>query len=234
MPITTSSTDLILAGHGSYEGGADNFVMPANVDFYLLQPVGTGLTDGPALALVGNKPIDRLVLRTSITAVTDLQPMGMPKVFKAGEMAPNLVLHDLADLKTAVQAAIPKGATNVIMVGKDTKLQDLLKTDAVQKLIKANTARQPGSKTRVFWAACANQGTNPDAGSFVWSNANAVAHAAVAYVKSLKPSAPNYDKAIKAAGAALDAAKIDPLNSAAAVKAAKVFDAATADVLKAL
>ncbi|NHZ93147.1 hypothetical protein F2P45_29665 [Massilia sp. CCM 8733] len=234
MPVTTSSNDVILAGHGSYEGGADNFVMPANVDFYLLQPVGTGLTDGPVLALVGCKPIDRLVLRTSVTAVSDLQPMGMPKIFRAGERAPNLVLYDLGSLKSTVQAAIPRGASNVVMVAKDTKLQDLLKSDAVQKVIKANTAKQTGARTRVFWAACANQDSNPDAGPFVWSNANAVAHAAVAYVKSLKDTAPNYDNALKAAGAALDAAKKDPFDTAAAVKAAKVFDAATAAVLKAL
>jgi len=234
MPITTTSNDIILAGHGSYEGGAAQFTVPAGIDLYLLQPVGSGLTDGPVLALVGNKPIDRLVLRTSITLVSDLQPTGMPQVIKAGEKAPNLVLHDLSTLKKLVQDAIPKGATNVVLVSQDARLQDLLNSDAVQKQVKSNAAKRPGTNTRVFWAACANQDSNPDAGSFVYSNAIAVAFAATAYATNLAKTAPNFNAANKAASAALDAAKKEPYNTTAAVNAAKAFDAATAAYLKAL
>jgi hypothetical protein len=233
MPITTTSNDIIVAGHGSYDGGAANFTLPPHVDLYLILPVGYGLTDGPVTALVGRRPIDRLAI-VAPTAVTDLQPMGMPTVFRAGGSAPNLTLYDLGDERTAVTGALPTHADNVFMVSSPTKLQDLLNRADVKQRIAASLAAQPGANVRLFWAGCAIQNGNPDKGTFVYCNATAVAFAASAHVRALHKSGLPIDAPAEAANAALDAAKLHPMDTAGAVAAAALHDAATAKLLHAL
>jgi len=227
MPITTTPNDVILVGHGTYQGGANNFTLPAGVDLWMLQPVGSAVTDGPVTALVGNTPIDRLILRQSNGAWDDFRTLGLPNVIHGGQQAPNLILHDLGDLKPLVQAAIARGPNHVIMVTQDTTLQTLLARPDVQRLIQAHLASR--SALRVFWAACTHLQQNSDDPPAVYGNALAVAFAAVNYAKTHQTPA-----VIAAAGAATDYAQLHPQDGPGAVGAAAVHDATTANLVQAL
>jgi hypothetical protein len=233
MPIVTTQNDIIAAGHGTYPSATSTFVLPAHVDLYLILPLGYILTDGPVTALVGRQPIDRLAIKTA-TGVTDLQPMGMPTVYKGGKPAPNLILHDLEDLRTTVTAAIPVGANNVFTVTADTTLQDLLNRSDVRTRMDAIQTAHPGANVRLFWAACAKQATNPDPGLSVYCNAKALAFAATAHVQALNKAGHLTDGALDAALAVLNAATVNQLDTASAIAAAAPHDPATANLLHAL
>lgn len=227
MPITTTPNDVIFVGHGTYQGGAQNFTVPVGVDLWMLQPVGSAITDGPVTALVGNTAIDRLIVRQPNGECDDFHALGLPQVIHGGQQAPNLILHDLADLKQLVQNATPKGPNHVITVTQDTNLQTLLARPDVQKLIQAHVASH--TVLRVFWAACTHLQQNPSDPPAVYGNALAVAFAASKYAQAQRTPA-----AIAAAGAALDYAKLHPQDGPGAVAAAALHDATTANLIHAL
>ncbi len=224
MPITTTSNDVIFVGHGTYQGGAQNFTVPAGVELWMLQPVGSAITDGPVTALVGNTAIDRLILCQTNGECDDFHTLGLPQRIAAGQQAPNLILHDLADLKALVQAAIPRGPNHVIMVTQDTNLQTLLGLPDVQKMIQAHVASH--TVLRVFWAACTHLQQNPNDPPAVYGNALAVALAAAKFAKTH-----NTPAVVAAAGAALDFARLHPQDGPGAVAAAAAHDATTANLI---
>jgi hypothetical protein len=220
MPIRTTANDVILVGHGSYQGGAVNFQLPAHVELHLLQPVGAAMTDGPVKALVGQRPIDRLILwqtGTGADRFDDLPKRGIPTVYSGPTQVPDLVLHDLGDLKTLVQSAIAKGPNHVIMVTKDTRLSQVMVMPDIQKLIAA--AGAAGSRLRVFWAACAVQSETDHGIPSVYCNGLAIA-AAVSEFARHNPAA------VAAKKAAFDYAKAHPDDTAGVLAAAIAKDPA--------
>ena len=227
MPITTTPNDVIFVGHGTYQGGAQNFALPAGVELWMLQPVGSAITDGPVTALVGNIPIDRLILRQANGACDDFHTLALPQRIAAGQQAPNLILHDLGDMKAMVQAATPRGPNHVIMVTQDTTLQNLLGLSDVQNMIRAHVANH--TVLRVFWAACTHLQQNPNDPPAVYGNALAVAFAAVNYARTH-----NTPAVVAAAHAALDYAGLHPQDGTGAVAAAAAHDVTTANLVQAL
>lgn len=227
MPIVTNPNDVVFVGHGTYQGGAQNFQLPAGVELHILQAVGSAMTDGPVTALVGQLPIDRLILRQSNGAWNDFPALGLPQIYQGGQPAPDLVLHDLGPERAVIENAMPHGPHHVITVTVDTRLQQLLNRDDVQKLIANNL--HLGRSLRVFWAACTHLQQNPKDPPCVYGNALAVALAAVEYAQKTKSAA-----AIAAADAALQSAQQHPQNTAAAIAAARLHDNASADLTHAV
>lgn len=221
MPIQTNSNDVVLAGHGSYQGGVQNFQLPPNVDLYLLETVGIGLAVVTGMALVGNKPIDRMVAVFPTRQIQDLYNV-VPNIYKSGDLAPNLVLHNLGPQAPQMLGAVPAGAKNVFTVTADTTLQNLLQRPDVVACIAAQHAITK-TNVRVFWAACATQPTNPAAPTGAFHNALAVAYAATAYSNAN----PGNANAKLAAQAALAFANTNTENTAGAIAAAAAHDVAT-------
>jgi len=234
--ITTTSNDVIFCGHGTYPGGADICDLPAGTEFWITQPVGSVMTDGPVSALVGNRVIDRLTMqwgKGEDQQVDDLPDLGLPQVLTGPARIPNLILHDLGTLLPLIQAATPRGPHHVITVTEDTDLRTLLARPDVQALTRAHV--QAGTRLRIFWATCTAPDANQDNLPWVFHNAKAVAFAAVAYVFAQNKAHGRTDPRTEAAAnAALDAAKQNPDDTAAAIAAAAAHDATTANQTKAL
>ncbi len=223
MPITTTPNDVILTGHGSYQGGAAICPLPAHVELHLLQPVGSALTETVVNALVGNLPIDRLIVEHNASGtktVDDLSRMGIPQVYTGPTNVPNLVLHDLADLKASTQAAVVKGPNHVVMVSKDTVLSDLLLLPDIQQLIRVHTAAN--TNLRIFWAACTSATETTITGTpGVHSNGRAVALALSAAILA-KPNRTQAE--ISAACRAVDYAALHLQDTAGVIAAATAVD----------
>ncbi|MDH0648574.1 hypothetical protein N5D31_17350 [Pseudomonas sp. GD03867] len=229
--ITTSKDDLILVGHGTYLGGADTFVLPAGVELHITQPVGSALTVGAAGVLLANKAVDRAVLVQPSKQFDDFATLGLGSgtVYKPGERAPNLLLHDLGTLKPALQKLATQGASHVVYVGADTLLADVLAKDpTVKPLIAA--AVQAKKVLKVYWAACTALEQNPDAAPVVWFNGLAVANAALSHAAAT----PTDKTAEQAAQAANTYAQAHYLDSQGTIAAAAKFNTTVANLLKAL
>jgi hypothetical protein len=136
MTIQVTNADKVLLGHGSYLGGAQNFELPKGFELIILQPVGYTLGVDVAQKLIAQQAIDHLVLKHDNGSGDSV--WNLPgATYQGGNLAPNLVLHDLAGT-----AVVGSSAANVVLVRTDTSLSDLVKT------------LKP---TRLFWCACANQ-----------------------------------------------------------------------------
>ncbi|KPC52578.1 putative adhesin [Amantichitinum ursilacus] len=158
MAIQVSNQDIVALGHGSYEGGAKNFTLPAGVDLYILQPVGYTLTTGVAEALIGQRAIDKLYLShwqqgtKKWGPATEWEPS---PALPGGSLAPDLTLYPLGDLADWGKKTIG-GRTNVVLTDQQISLSELLKTNAaIQAAIKAQVAK--GGKLKLYWSACAAQ-----------------------------------------------------------------------------
>lgn len=209
MPITTTSKDVIFVGHGYYKGGAATFLLPDNVELWLIQTANSALTDGPVIELVSNYDIDRLMLRYNDSSFQDLAAMGIPLKYR--QTAPNLVLQNLDEEKSKIQNAISQGV--IKMVDSDTSLQQLLQLENIKELIAEH--RSKGTYLRVFWAACAVQDGNSEYPT-VFSNAMAIAFAATNYVQKNRDHIDG--KLIDQASKVVDFAKDNPHDTEGALK----------------
>ncbi|MBE0391982.1 hypothetical protein BJQ96_01827 [Flavobacterium sp. PL0002] len=152
MSVQITNKDIVLLGHGSYEGGAKNKKLPNNIDLYLLPPIGYTLKTDVAAAMIHQDQIAKIVLHhaTGGTEVVD-PPMA---VYKGGDLAPDLKLYNLGTLSDWGKKTIGD-KKNVVTVDKDILLSELILTndkikEAVKKLL-------PGEKLKLYWSACANQ-----------------------------------------------------------------------------
>lgn len=229
--ITTTKDDVILVGHGTYLGGAATFILPPGMELHITQPVGSALTVGAAGVLLANKTVDRAVLVQPSKKYDDFANLGLAAgtVYKAGDRAPNLVLHDLGALKASLQDLAKLGGGHVVYVSADTLLADMLKNDATVKSALA-LAVQAKKTLRVYWAACTAMGQNPDPAPVVWFNAMAVAAAASSYAAAT----PSDKSAPLAAKAAQDFANKSPFDTQGAVAAVSAIDKTAAGLLKPL
>jgi hypothetical protein len=156
MSIQVTDSDIVLLGHGTYKGGAQNFKLPDGVELYIVQPVGYTLMTTVAEALIGQQAIAAIKLHHKDSTPPDAW---LPEPLAGGAMAPDLILHDLDTLAKWGQKTI--GARrNVVTVDHDTRLSELLSGNAaIKAAIKAQTDK--GKKLRVFWSACAAQIDGP-------------------------------------------------------------------------
>lgn len=153
MTIQVNDKDIVFLGHGSYQGGAKNFALPNGVELYLMQPVGYTMTLAVAEALIGQQPIGKLRLKhDNGSGDADWEPAAP---IQGGNLAPDLILHDLGSLRSWGQGVIGNRG-NVVTVTGDTLLSALLAGNAaVKNAIKEQQSQ--GKKLRLFWSACANQ-----------------------------------------------------------------------------
>jgi len=151
MTVKVTDSDLILLGHGSYHGGADNITLPPNIDLYILQPVGYTLYTDVAEALIDQETITQLKLvHTDGESTLFDAPASM---CYGGKLAPNLTLYPLGELEEWGRNAIGS-KTNVVTVNTTTSLADLLESD---EIISAKRRLASGKNLKLYWSACANQ-----------------------------------------------------------------------------
>lgn len=157
MTLQANKDDIILLGHGGYEGGVDNFTLPAGLDLYILGPVGAVLQVAAAKLLIDAREIKKLVLDTHGKKSTLMPDNQFPHKYCAGQSAPNLWLSSLGPANDPIRTHLLTG--NVLvpeLVDAKTELADLVKLPAVAS--KAAEAAKVGKSVRMFWAACATQG----------------------------------------------------------------------------
>lgn len=153
MAVQINPDDIVLLGHGTYEGGAANFPLPAGIELHVLQPVGTRLRVSLARKLVAGQAVPTLWLMDGDRRVEDLGALGFPHVYANGENVPQLTLYPLGDVAAEFSGA--SRGMEVGMVDRPTSLQELLGKGLIQARIKEQRAQ--GKALRVFWLACANQ-----------------------------------------------------------------------------
>lgn len=222
MPLTTSQNDVVFVGHGAYRGGDAPFALPAGVELCLMQPVGSTMDARVAEALVGHRVIDRLILAYDDGSFENFATLGMPQWYRHPQQAPDLLLYDLGGLRAQIEAAMAPGPHHVVLVDAETRLSALFQRADIQQLIAAHVAAQ--QPLRVFWAACTHQDTDPDGSVCVYHNAAAVALAATRHALQRGTHA-----AADAAHAALARARQNADDTAGAIAAAALHDAATAN-----
>jgi len=152
MSVKVNDNDIVLLGHGSYDGGANNFMLPSNIDLYVLQPVGYSLTTDVASALIQQTQIDSLVLHHNGSGnATIAAPVA---VYTGGGNAPNFSLYNLGDLSDWGTKTIGS-KQNVVTVSATTTLSNLISSNA--KILAALKKLSKGDKLKLYWSACANQ-----------------------------------------------------------------------------
>ncbi|MBF4507269.1 hypothetical protein IRZ83_11350 [Flavobacterium sp. JLP] len=152
MSVQVTNKDVVLLGHGSYSGGVNNTTLPANIDLYLLPPVGYILMTDLAAALISQTKIDKIKLN---------HDGGSPEIvdapfaiYRGGGAAPNLTLYNLGDLVPWGEKTIAD-KKNVVTVSKTTLLSELIQSDP--KILAALKILSKGEKLKLFWSACASQ-----------------------------------------------------------------------------
>lgn len=153
MAVQITPNDLIMLGHGTYEGGAANFVLPDNVELHVLQPVGTCLRVALAQQLISGAAVATLWLMDGQRRIEDLTALGFPHVYSAGVRVPELTLYGLGSAAQYFQN--PGQGMQVLTVAQPTSLQALLALPGTQARI--DERKRQGHPLRVFWLACANQ-----------------------------------------------------------------------------
>lgn len=158
MSVKVTDKDIVLLGHGSYQGGADNFKLPERIDLYILQPVGYSLTTDVANALINQKLIEKLKLHhveNGHEIPLDPSVIDTPiAVFYGGNLAPDLILYDLGDLSEWGKKTIGD-KKNVVTVKEQTPLSQLIATN--EKINIALKMLPEGERLKLYWSACANQ-----------------------------------------------------------------------------
>lgn len=159
MTIQANKDDIILLGHGGYTGGVDNIPLPAGLDLHILGPVGAVLTVAAAKLLIDAKVIKTLKVTTGGKQTVLMPDGGFPHIYKGGQSAPNLHLFSLGAVNDPIRVSLLTGnVLTPVLVTKETTLAELVKLPEVAK--KAADAVKAGRSARVFWAACASQGSS--------------------------------------------------------------------------
>ena len=153
MSVHVSDKDIVLLGHGSYSGGAKNFMLPDTIDLYVLQPVGYTLITDVAAAMITQQLITKLLLHHANGSGDTLIDPPMA-VYKGGELAPALKLYDLGEL-TPWGKKVIGNKKNVVTVSATISLSDLITTNS--KIRKALDDLPSGEKLKLYWSACASQ-----------------------------------------------------------------------------
>lgn len=152
MSVQVTDKDIVLFGHGSYEGGAIHMQLPHNIDLYVLQPIGYSLKAGVAKALIDQELIQILALRFGNSSPTDIL---VPFVkYSGGSLAPNFILYNLGELSEWGKKTIGD-KENVVTVNEDTLLSELISNN--EKIQSAIKSLPEGEKLKLYWSACANQ-----------------------------------------------------------------------------
>lgn len=159
MSVQVTDRDIVLLGHGSYSGGANNFKLPASIDLYILPPIGYSLKTDAASALIQQFKIEKLKLNHDGVFVSVIDPP--VAVYKGGNLAPDLTLYDLGSLTEWGKKTIGS-KKNVVTVDRATLLSELIKSNA--KIIEALKKLPQGEKLKLYWSACANQVSGYTAG----------------------------------------------------------------------
>jgi hypothetical protein len=154
MSAKVTNKDIVLLGHGSYEGGATNTRLPENIDLYILQPLGYTLKTGVAKALIDQTEIKTLALRCGGDDPFPIIVNAPFVEYKGGNLVPDFTLYNLGELKEWGRQTIGN-KTNVVTVDGPTLLSKLIKTDA--KILEALKKLLKDEKLKLYWSACANQ-----------------------------------------------------------------------------
>jgi hypothetical protein len=152
MSVQVTNKDIVLLGHGSYQGGATNTKLPNNIDLYVLPPVGYSLAIDVAAAMIHQQEIQNLVLHHDGSTTGNIQPP--VAVYEGGDLAPNFILHNLGSLSEWGKKTIGD-KKNVVTVDQDTLLSELITSNP--KIIEAVSKLGKGEKLKLYWSACANQ-----------------------------------------------------------------------------
>ena len=153
MSVQVTNKDIVLLGHGSYAGGATNAKLPANIDLYVLQPIGYTLMTDVAAALIQQTKIDKLKLHHANGSGDEIIEPAFT-VYKGGDLAPDLTLYDLDTLSDWGKRVIGT-KTNVVTVNAPTLLSVLLASNS--KIKDALGKLAVGEKLKLYWSACASQ-----------------------------------------------------------------------------
>lgn len=159
MSVQVTDRDIVLLGHGSYSGGANNFKLPASIDLYILPPIGYTLMTDVATALIQQSKIKKLELNRDRGSINVIEPP--VAAYKGGNLAPDLTLYDLGSLTEWGEMTIGS-KKNVVTVDRATLLSELIKSNA--KIIEALKKLPQGEKLKLYWSACANQVSGYTAG----------------------------------------------------------------------
>jgi len=230
--ITTSQNDIILAGHGSYLGGSETLLLPVGVELCIMQPVGSALTVVSSSVLLMNKPVERAVLKQPSGRIDDFEALGLANgsLYKPGERAPDLVLHDLGDLKPTLESYARAGRSHVVYVNSTRRISDILNENSSVKSIISAAVRE-NRVVRLYWCACTDHGAkNPEPAPLVAYNAQAIAWAADTYANENKSDA----SASRAAEAAAAVSRQRVYDTQGAIKAAAQCNEKSANLLKPL
>jgi len=153
MSVKVTNKDIVLLGHGSYQGGAKSIILPEKVDLYILPPIGYTLKTDVAAALIRQNEIDKLVLH-HINGSGDTTVEPPIAFYKGGFQAPDLTLYNLGDLSDWGRYVVGD-RSNVVTVDRPTKLSDILSDNT--KIQDAIWYLPENEKLRLYWSACASQ-----------------------------------------------------------------------------
>ena len=136
--IQTTKDDVVLSGHGSSLPEAGRVTrVPEGVEFYMMGPPGTTITDDLGQKLEGGIYISSLYISSPITKTkSSIKPT---IVTSASGSIPNLALSAPRKLKIGGKGVVP----HIIGVEEKTHLHDLWAR--VRPFIK------PGKTLRVYW-----------------------------------------------------------------------------------
>jgi hypothetical protein len=134
--LQTTSTDVILSGHG-YLATTETTVVPPGIEFWVLAPPGASIADATGQALEDMSLISKLGIKNP---GSDVLVNNIPVVYREGSKAPNYILQAPNGI------VIKPGGPHIIGVTSDTALIELWQRVAV--FVK------PGQVIRCFWAAC--------------------------------------------------------------------------------
>lgn len=190
--IQTTENDILLIGHGSTGDPSETINLPANVELWVMQPIGFTLTDKTMQALVQMEPIEKLC--TSETSSSGKRMVAdaynFVSVYKG--RAPNLTLSPLEEQQEMVDGFIDDcNAQNkpfYLTTAEDQglSLNDLLyapEYENVTQINNQNASRvrlrqkldelsENGPPLRIFWAACSSH-LSDDSSHSVYPNAQA-------------------------------------------------------------
>jgi hypothetical protein len=136
-PIQATRDDVVISGHGAYTFSGETIV-PQGFELWVLGPPGSSISDALGGALEAGERIRTLALRSPRTQ--EWIPV-TPTLYRAGERAPDYVLHPPRGL------VLQPGVPHLIGIeGHDQRLSDLWS--------RIRPLARPGKTVRVFWAAC--------------------------------------------------------------------------------
>ena len=136
-PIQTTMNDVILSGHGALPLAPAFTNVPPGVEFIVIPPVGSSMSDVLGQALENCTLISYLGLKNTGSNV--LIPV-QPNIYTAGSTVPDYVLSFPNGLK------LDPNGPHLLGVTANTTLSNLW--------LRVTPFIQPGKTIRVYWAAC--------------------------------------------------------------------------------